>query len=145
MKKLLYLAFAVVFGFTVLSCSDDRDTPINNYEQLPTAAQSFIKEHFSEQRSVRVERDGNNYEVYLSDGTKVEFSENGQWTEVDAPFGKSIPTGFIPTPIMDFIAQTYPGQSINEISRDSRGYDVELINGIDLEFAPDGTFIRVDN
>lgn len=33
---------------------------------------------------------------------------------------------------------------LNKISSDRKGYEVDLTNGLDLEFASDGTFVRVD-
>ncbi|MDE6288517.1 MAG: PepSY-like domain-containing protein, partial [Muribaculaceae bacterium] len=84
------------------------------------------------------------YDVYLADGTEIEFDGNGEWISVDAPAGAAVPAGIVPAPIADFVAYTYPNEKINEISRDSRGYEVELTNEVDLIFGIDGSFIRIE-
>jgi len=43
------------------------------------------------------------------------------------------------------VAANYTDAGINEISRDRRGYEVELTNQIELQFDQNGNFVRVDN
>lgn len=145
LKKFL-LTFVVILTTIVSgwSCSDDdKDEPIQ-YNKLPVAAQTFISTYFPAQKAARVEKDKNSYDVYLDNGTNVEFDLEGNWTDVDAPAGIAVPWSIVPEAIKTFINEKYPQQGVSEISRDSTGYDVELTGGTELEFAPDGTFIRID-
>ncbi|MBD5486669.1 MAG: hypothetical protein HDR18_14310, partial [Lachnospiraceae bacterium] len=61
-----------------------------------------------------------------------------------APVGKTVPAGFYPAAIDTYISSAYSGSGINEISRIDRGYEVELLNGTDLYFSADGTYIGID-
>lgn len=134
-------------GLWAWSCSDSDDEPLN-YGELPTTIQTWLSNYYPGIETTRVVKEGrgNNteYDVYLSDGSKVEFDASGQWKDIEAPYGKSVPQGVVLTPIRDFVADTYPGMLIVEISRDSRYYDVDLSNGVDLIFDINGTFVRID-
>ena len=148
MKKLLFALFAVVAAFTVWSCSDDDDGPdykVIEYSQLPQAAKDFISRHYNVEEIMKVERDGDHdgsaYEVRFLNGAEVEFDAAGQWVDVDAPAGYAIPEGIAPQPIVNYVTNTFPQYSINEISREKYGYEIELTNGLDLPFDHDGIFI----
>ncbi len=146
MKKILTIASALVLcaGFT--ACSDD-DEPVAP-TQLPEAAKTFIAQYFPGTDVVRTEKDGKGdkteYSVTISNGYELEFDAVGAWTDVDAPAGQTIPEGIAPEPIVNFIAVNYSATGINEISRDYRYYEVELVNKIDLTFLLDGTFVDAD-
>lgn len=63
---------------------------------------------------------------------------------VDAPSGQTIPSGIVPAAVAVYVDTRYPGVGINEISRDARGYEVDLVDGTDLLFDPAGNFIGLD-
>lgn len=147
MKKSLYFTLALVFGLTVLSSCSEDDNLVAPAD-LPQAAQTFMNKYFAGTDVLSVKKDGKHsgteYTVKLRNGYEVEFDATGNWTDVDAPAGKTIPDGIAPDRIASYVAQEYPGMGINEISRDYRGYDVELVTGLDLEFDIEGNFLRVD-
>ncbi|MDE5812343.1 MAG: PepSY-like domain-containing protein [Muribaculaceae bacterium] len=136
----LLIAIAAV-GFT--GCSDDKDEPVNPSE-LPTTAKTFLDTYYPTVKIVTTTKDKDDYEVTLANGHKVDFTKSGEWTDVDAPQGQTIPSGFYPAQIDAYIETAYPGYGINEISRISQGYDVELTNAVDLIFSHDGSFISID-
>lgn len=149
MKKLLKflpMLLVAVFGVTAMSsCSDDDDKDQTiAISMLPNSAKEFVTTYFSNAVIVSAKVDGNEYEAILSDGTKIDFDKTGAWTDVDAPRGKTIPTGFYPEAIDTYVAANYTGVGINEISKEKRGYDVELVSGVDLVFSTTGEFIAVD-
>ncbi|MDE5975179.1 MAG: PepSY-like domain-containing protein, partial [Muribaculaceae bacterium] len=88
--------------------------------------------------------EGGEYNVNLSDGTDIEFNLSGEWTDVDAIIGVTLPTGFYPSAIDMYISENIPGGGINEISRNVNGYEVELVDGQDLIFNLEGIFIGMD-
>lgn len=148
MKKLLFALFATLAVFTLWSCSDDDDSPSEKaieYSQLPQAAKDFISRHYNVEEVMRIERDGDHdgsaFEVKFMNGSEVEFDAAGQWIDVDAPAGYPIPEGIAPQPIVNYVTNTFPEYSINEISRENYGYEIELTNGLDLKFDKDGIFI----
>lgn len=149
--KLMMAALLASVPFVTWSCDNDDDkdgkTEIS-IDQLPKASATFLSEHFSGATVLRItrdtDRDGSEYEVTLTNGFEIEFDGAGEWTDVDAPAGQAVPSSVVPTAIASYVTTNYPGQNINEISRDSRGYEVELTSGTDLEFDRDGNFIRID-
>ncbi len=146
MKKTLFFLFVALVGVVAFSCSDNDE--IVGADAIPTQAKAFLEQYYPTIGMLRVEKDGKGnsvkYDVYLSDGSEVEFDRDGNWISVDAPAGAAVPEGIVPTPIVDFVADTYPNEKINEISRDNRGYEVELTNEVDLIFDVDGIFIRIE-
>ncbi len=148
MKKLLKflpMLLVAVMGFSMVSCSDDDDKDQSiAVSMLPESAKGFVTKYFSDAVIVSARIDGNEYEATLSDGTKIDFDKAGEWTDVDAPKGRTIPSGFYPEAIDTYVAANYAGTGINEISKELRGYDVELVSGVDLVFSQTGDFISVD-
>ena len=57
----------------------------------------------------------------------------------------AVPAALVPQPIMAFVKKTYPDAVVTKIERDRRGYDVDLSNGLDLEFNSKFQLIDVDN
>lgn len=115
--------------------------------ELPKAAQEFLQQHFSHTSVERAKKDAEHgekgYEVKLKDGTEVEFWKDGSYREVDG--GKNpIPTAFIPDSIKDYVAKNYPNEKITHIDYGHKDLDVDLTNGIDLEFTKEGKFLKAD-
>lgn len=147
MKKTFRLIPMLLMAFVAIlavSCSDDKDEPITT-EQLPEQARTFINAYYPSATIVNSHKDKDEYEVIMSDGTKIDFNKHGEWKDVDAPVGKTIPNGFYPEAIDTYVYYNYNPAGINEISKDNREYEVELTNGLDLRFARDGAFIRIDH
>lgn len=105
---------------------------------------SRLLRHTSPTEIMTTQREKDEYEVTLSDGTVIDFDKSGEWKDVDAAMGQSLPTGFYPAAIDNYIAANYAGAGINEISKERRGYDVELVTGQDLVFNAQGEFITID-
>lgn len=148
MKKFYLLLIVCIFSCVAWSCSDDDDdknTPIT-VSDLPMAARSFITKFVPNDEVVRVvkETTTNNteYDVKFRSGLEVEFDAAGNWIDVDAPKGQAIPTGIVPIEIQSYIDTNYNAAAVNEISVNRLGYEVELVNGLDLYFDPEYKFIR---
>ena len=105
--------------------------------QLPTQAQTVLKRHFKSQQPVLVKQELEgmriSYDVVFADGSKVEFDAKGEWTEIDCT-RSAVPSALIPSQILSFVKRTYPGVFITQIDRDRYGYDVDLSNGLEIEF-----------
>lgn len=150
MKKISYLLLLMlsIFSVSFVACSDDDDDKPLLANELPQSSKSFLSQYYPDIKIVKVTRDSDDgrveYDVILGNGHDVTFNATGEWIDVDAPVGQTIPDGIAPTPIVEYINQNYNGYGINEISKESYGYDVDLTNGIDLEFNAQGEFIRID-
>ena len=145
MKKIyrfIPLVLVALMGVALWSCSDDDEPEI--VENLPASAKTFLATYYPSANILSVTKDKDEYDVRLSNGHSVEFNKSGEWTDVDAPAGQTIPGGFYPAAIDEYISASYANSGINEISRIDRGYEVELLNTIDLYFSTDGSFIGVD-
>ncbi|MDE6291117.1 MAG: PepSY-like domain-containing protein [Muribaculaceae bacterium] len=139
--KLLPLLLIAVLGISLSSCSD-KDEPVSPKE-LPSIAKDFIIEYFPSASIVSSQKDKDDYDVVLSDGTKIEFNKKGEWIDVEAAPAKTLPTGFYPANIDSYLAENFEGIGISEITKVNRGYEVEIFTGTELLFAPDGSFIMV--
>ncbi|MDE6299266.1 MAG: PepSY-like domain-containing protein [Muribaculaceae bacterium] len=147
MKKIfnsLVVVLLAVTGLSLTSCSDDDESTPISYNDLPYVSQQFIVTYFPWADVEAVYMEGGEYNVNLSDGTDIEFNLSGEWTDVDAMIGVTLPTGFYPSAIDMYISENIPGGGINEISRNVNGYEVELVDGQDLIFNLEGIFIGMD-
>ena len=145
MKKIfsiLALAIATLVGLQ--SCEkEDVMIPV---AELPSEVISFLDTHFSgiEVRSVIKDYDNSTYEfeVYLSNGTRIELSRRGEWRNVENHLA-GVPHSVIPNKILTYVAENYPDQMIIGIERD-RQIDVELKGGVELVFSLSEEFVRFD-
>ena len=87
---------------------------------------------------------GTEYDVILVNGTEVEFDSDGKWTEIDCGHN-AVPAALIMKPIRDYVAKNYKGLNIVKISVERSKYEVELSNGLDLDFSRSGEFLRIDD
>ena len=147
MKKILkflpifLVGFVAAIAFT--ACDDDDDDPITATE-LPANAKAFLNTYFPGVDIVTATKDKDEYDVALGNGYSVDFDKAGEWKDVDAPVGETVPSGFYPAAIDTYLTEHNPGDGINEISKDKSGYDVDLVSGIDVVFNADGVFVRYD-
>lgn len=114
-------------------------------KELPRAAQAFIKEHFAGQSILKIEKDGAEYEIDFVNGWDVDLDGKGEWTDVNCE-RDALPASFaatLPTAIAGYVEATYPGAYIVEVCR-GRKFEVELNNGLELEFSLKGEFLRID-
>ncbi len=117
-------------------------------QDLPEAITAFVKEHFQDATIARVELDnergGKEFDVYLNDGTEIEFDANNQWDNVDCRT-KAVPAALVPEAIANYVKTNYATLPIVKIDKDARGFDIELSNGLDLEFDTAGKFVKIDD
>lgn len=119
-----------------------------NAQALPAAITTFIKQSFANASIVGVETDydhgGLEYDVYLSDGTKIDFDANHQWETIDC-HGKTVPAAFVPKAIATYVRSNYQNMPIVKIHKEHYGYEIELPNGLDLNFDRSGRFMGMDD
>ena len=146
MKKFIVLAMAI-FSFGILVANADNNRIITK-ENLPQKSQQFIGRYFGDSKItyVKEERDfiEKSYEVMFADGTKVEFSRNGEWKEVDSRLS-AVPTTIVPAQIMKYIKENYPDVKVMQIERDKNEYELRLSNRLELTFDTKFHIIDIDN
>lgn len=142
MKHLLVLALSMVAMCGIAMA--DRGTSIK-FEQLPQKAQTFITDNFSKAdvATVTQELDDSDYNVFFTNGVKVEFDRNGDWDSVK---GNGISVAFAPQAIQNFLNEKHAGVKVLEIDRDFRYKEIEvtLANGLEIKFDFNGAFKRYD-
>lgn len=155
MKKsyLLWFPLFLLALCNLVSCSEEGEGVENviEYSQLPEEAKTFLDQYFYNIEVTKVTKETYSdmviYQVNLDNGIAIDFNEDGIWTQVDAPFGKTIPTGFIPEPIMQSLNYNYNGYGINQINREGENYHIVLTNNqggdsIDLIYNQSGEIIN---
>ena len=133
MKKIVTLLMSLAF-FATIANADDR--PID-YEQLPSAAKSFIESDFPMQTISYITKDmdllDTAYNVHFANGLEIEFNSKGEWKEISCATSP-IDSKYIPRQIIDAVATRWPGEKFKKIERYKYGYEVELTNSLELKF-----------
>jgi len=134
MKKWM-MALVCLLGLQTTACADN-DHPIS-VDQLPATAQQIIKKHFAEQKVVLAKMENGliekSYDVLFTNGTKIEFDRNGNWTEISCK-EQAVPAALVPAAIATYVKKNYPGTSVHKIEKDRRSLEVELSNGLEITF-----------
>lgn len=136
MRKVFPILIVCSAAFST-ACADN-EVISQNLNDLPAAARTTLEQHFPgvQVSYIKIDKElfrGTSYEVRLVNGAEISFSGKGEWTEVDGK-KNSVPAHFLPDEIRRQATGLFPGDSITQIEKKNRGYEVELSNGIDLTF-----------
>ena len=146
MKAIKFFMLALSFVLMSATC-DARETTVS-VNKLPKAAQNMIASNFKGKKVTLVKKDVEansvNFDVVLNDGIKLEFDSNGEWTEVDCK-PSTVPAALVPTAISKYVKAQYPTARIVQIERDSRGYEIDLSNGMDINFDKQFNVVKIDD
>lgn len=147
MKKFFFAA-ALLFAGITASQADNNDRPIT-LDKLPAAAQSFLKSHFADLTLAYAVEDpkwvGSEYEVTYTDRTEVDFRSNGDWSSVERKYA-AVPSAIVPKQIADYVAKSnYPNQYVRKIERKTYSWEIELSNGLEIEFDKNFQVIDIDD
>lgn len=132
---------ALVMGFMSGYAQDKYSIDRND---LPVAAQTFLKEYFPKTAVGMIKTDRHllkktDYDVKLVNGTKIEFSNSGKWTSVDCKT-REVPEGIIPKSIRTYVKKNFPDVKIVKIEKTSSKYEVGLSDDVELTFNLLGQF-----
>lgn len=146
MKKIMLTAALLFAGITASLADNDRPITL---EQLPAAAQTFLKTHFADLTLAYAVEDpkfvGSEYEVTYTDRTEVEFRPNGEWSSVERRYA-AVPASIVPAQISAYVAKSsFPNQYIKKIERDAYTWEIELSNGIEIKFDKEFRVIDIDD
>lgn len=144
MNRKLIVIIAVVLGVISASAKLPLDKYTISRNELPEAAREMLDEYFPKAKVSMIKVDRHllkrtDYDVKLTNGTKIEFSNKGRWTHVDCK-KKSVPETLVPKTIRNSVAKKYPDEKIVRISRSSLYYTVGLANGKELKYDLLGIF-----
>ncbi|NJY62562.1 hypothetical protein HC174_07305 [Salinimicrobium sp. CDJ15-81-2] len=143
MKKVIVSAFCALFSVGMFAQV--------NTNNLPGTAQDFINKHFSSISVVDVDENSNwqiwedeKYEVKLSNGIELDFDENGNIIEIDSKNNEAIPVASIPSKISSYLQANYTNAQVIGWEKQDNEQEVELADGIELEFDAEGNFRKLD-
>lgn len=134
-RKLLAFLPILLGVWMLSSCDDEKKI---DFGDLPSEARSFIENYFPSAdilSIVQEKEDGRKeYQVKLSDGTDMEFDEDGEWTNIECHFSP-LPTGILPANVITKVEELHPEAYINGVEKELGGYVVEVTDagGIDWD------------
>lgn len=146
MKKILITICLLASSVLFTTAAPDHDYVVT-FDQLPAVSQSFVTTHFPEVQIAYCMRDSHSFEVRLADASEIEFNINGVWKEVDCKY-RELPTSvtaLIPGTITEYVKANFPTAVITKISAKRWGFEIELNNGLDIEFNTAGRFLKIDD
>ena len=143
MKSIKAILLLVIMMTMSFNAKADHDQVIP-FDQMPEAAQTFLKQYFANKVPLVVTVDWDDYTICYESGEKVEFNKQGDWKEIDCR-ASMVPQELIPEEIKTNIASTFPGAIILKIDRNRRGYEVKLNNGLEVEYSPNFQVIDIDD
>lgn len=146
-KTFYFSNILILFVFSLLfaSCDDEKRVDI---DKLPTKAQQFISGNFpgiSVAQIIQDKDDGRKeYDVILSDGSTMQFDENGDWKEITCPFS-TFPPNVLPENITTDLNGRYPQAHILKAEKEIGGYVLEINTAegahYELRYSTNGEFI----
>lgn len=127
--------------------SCEKETLLNEGE-VPQEIQTYILTHFPQNKIIQSIKDNEGfiktYDILLDSAISLEFNRQKEIISIDG--NKKLPDSVIPAKIKSFITNNYPNNTITDWEKENnRVQQIELDNGLDLEFDGEGTFLRVDN
>ena len=143
MKNIKFFLLMTMVMTMSLTMSADDDDRVITYDQLPQAAQTFLKQHFTKKAPLLVTVDWDDYTIRYESGEKVEFDKKGQWKDIEC-YSSKVPVNVIPEQINTYLKKNYPGKSVIKIERHRSVYEVKLNNGMEIEFNRNFQVVDVD-
>lgn len=136
MKKLIMALMLLLIGGGVASAFVD--SYVIDRSKLPKEAQQMLSEHFPKAKisSIKIDRHllkKTDYDVKLTNGTKVEFSNAGKWKSVDCK-NRAVPEALVTKAIRKYVDKNHSGQKIVKIEKKASGHEIRLSDGTELKF-----------
>ncbi len=135
---------ATLFTISLISCTQEVIIPASEY---PSEITSYTSTHFPNNSILQVIKDREDltetYDVLLSENIRLEFNRKKEIIDIDG--AAQLPNSVIPEKILQYVTSNYPTNFITDWELDNKNQQVQLDNGLDLEFTMKGDFLRIDN
>ncbi len=136
MKKILTLILVVLLSATSANAFIDSYTI--SRDKLPQEAQEMLSEYFPKAKVSLIKIDRHllkktDYDVRLTNGTTIEFSNKGKWKSVDCG-SRTVPEELVPKKISNYVSKNYPDVKIVSIRKTGSGFEIGLSDKIMLKF-----------
>lgn len=145
MKKLFLFILMMVMSVSVSYAFIDSYTI--NRDKLPEEARQMLQEYFPKAKVSLIKVDRHllkktDYDVRLTNGTTIEFSNKGKWKSVDCG-KKTVPEALVPKKIRSYVEKNYADVTIVSIRKTSSNYEIGLSDQVKLKFNLLGQFKSV--
>lgn len=142
MKKLLIALLLIICGAGAASAFVD--SYVIDRDKLPENAKNMLDEYFPKAKVSMIKIDRHllkktDYDVKLTNGTKIEFNNKGNWTSVDCG-SKEVPEGLVTKTIRNYVKKNFNGVKIVSIEKKSTSYTIGLSDGKTAKFNLLGQF-----
>ncbi len=149
MKRDILKKLALLSAFGLSTCALFADEVTTDVTKLPKPALEFAAKAFPNAKVVGIEIDtsllkSTEYDATLSDGSKIEYDSAGNWTDIESRF-TGVPQSVLPKEVVAYLDSNYKGQKIKSVSKERYGWEVELINGLELKLSAAGQLLEIDN
>lgn len=143
-KKILVMMIMAVAGIAAANAALPLDKYTISRSELPKEAQKMLDEHFPKARvsMIRVDKHllrKTDYDVKLTNGTKIEFSNKGKWTSVEVKKG-SVPASLVHKTIQRHLQRNFADNEVRVIRKKVSGYEIRLCDGSELKYDLLGIF-----
>lgn len=140
MKKLRIITaiFAFIFCCTTAAKAQNNNPAINQ----------IVEQHFHKATVQTVFPDEDDIDVILSDFTKIEFRLNYEWKKVDcehATVYTSVPATLVPEQITAYVTTNFPNTLIKKLEKKYYGWEIELSNGLEVNFNNSFNVTKIDD
>lgn len=136
----------ILLSFALVSASCEKEKIVSEND-LPATSKNYITTHFPDQKIAQAIKEFDDlkktYKVYLDNGVKLEFNRSGEIRKIEG--NSKLPDSVIPSQILTYVTDNYPAEYIKKWELDDNRQEVELSNGLDLEFDRNGNFLRIDD
>ena len=145
MKKSILAIAMVLFSVQIATAQESYSKDAN---LLPAKAKEFLKTHFAKETVsyILIDKEvlSTEYEAVLSNGQEIKFDKNGEWLEIEGK-KKALPESAIPGIVRSSINTKFKDVAVEQIERERWGYEVQLMNGLELKIDKKGKIIEIDN
>ena len=136
MKKIIaLLAVALVAS---MAWAEDLEKKVS-LQELPEKAQEFLNTYFEGVKVKKVIKTTDaytfveEYDVYLSNKTQIEFDMVGAWNEITLKNKKvEMPRFIYPNRVVDTIDNQYADKKIVKVSNDGMEYEIKFKDGSEV-------------
>ena len=130
MKKII-IAFVAIVCFGLSSAMAQNTNP---------AITEFVAQYFPQATIQMVLPDDDDIDVMLSDYTKIEFRDCEHSTANPA-----VPATLVPEQITAYVNANFPGTIIKKLEKKYYGWEIELNNGLEVDFNNNFKVTKIDD
>ena len=130
LKKIIFCVLTLAFLNADIIVSADA---------LPENIKQFIASNFNAQVGL-VQQDSDEYEIYLSDGTELEFDIVGNYKEIKNDM-KPLSLSVLPINIASIVQSQFSGAFLRKVKRKFSYYELEFSISLEVKIDPNGTIL----